>query len=81
MIKVTAKVSTGLKYIKLREKIIRIYNLYENNIFTNNIRRYVDYKVKNTLKRININLITFKKRVYNQYKYVIILTYKTITIR
>ena len=80
-IKATAKVSTGLKDVKLRKKMIRIYDLYENNIFTNNIRRYIDYKVKNTFRRININLITFKKRVYNQYKYAIILTYKTITTK
>ena len=61
--------------------MIRIYNLYENNILTNNIRRYIDYKVKDTLKRIDINLITFKKRAYNQYKYVIILTCKAIIIK
>ena len=59
----------------------RIYDLYKNNILINNIRRYVDYKVKDALKRINIDLITFKKRAHNQYKYVIILTYKTITAR
>ena len=42
-----------------------IYNLYKNSILINNIRRYIDYKVKDTLRRINIDLITFKKRAYN----------------
>ena len=59
----------------------RIYDLYKNSIPTNSIRRYIDYKVKDTLRRIDINLITFKKRAYNQYKYAIILTYKATTIK
>ena len=59
----------------------RIYNLYKNNIPTNNIRRYVDYKVEDTFKRIDIDLITFKERAHNQYKYAIILTCKAITTR
>ena len=56
----------------------RIYNPYENSIFINSVRPYIDYKIKNTLKRIDINLITFKERAYNQHKYAIILTYKAI---
>ena len=59
----------------------RIYNLYENSTPINSVRRYVDYKVENALKRIDIDLITFKERAYNQYKYAIILTCKTITAR
>ena len=65
MIEVTAKVFTGLKYVKLRKKMTRICNLCENSTFINNIRRYIDYKVKDALRRIDINLITFKKRAYN----------------
>ena len=60
--------------------MIRICDLYKNSTPTNNVRRYIDYKVKDALKRIDIDLITFKKRAHNQHKYVIILTYKaTIT--
>ena len=43
----------------------RIYNLYKNSTPTNSIRRYIDYKVKDALKRIDIDLITFKERAYN----------------
>ena len=59
----------------------RIYNPYKNSIFINSIRRYVDYKVKDTLGRIDIDLITFKERAYNQHKYAMILTYKAIIIK
>ena len=45
--------------------MIRIYNLYKNSIFTNSVRRYIDYKIKDALRRIDINLITFKERAYN----------------
>ena len=45
--------------------MIRIYDLYKNNTSINNIRRYIDYKVEDALRRIDINLITFKKRAYN----------------
>ena len=61
--------------------MIRIYNPYKNSTPTNNIRRYVDYKIKDALRRIDIDLITFKKRAYNQHKYAIILTCKAIIIK
>ena len=81
MIEATAKVSTGLKYVKLQEKMTRICDPCENSTPTNSVRRYVDHKVEDALGQIDIDLVTFKERAHNQHKYAMILTCKATTAR
>ena len=56
----------------------RIYDLYEYNKLTKSIKRYIDNTIKDTLDKLDLDIITFNKRVYNQYKYIIIFIYKII---
>ena len=56
----------------------RIYDLYEYNKLTKSIKRYIDNTIKDALDKLNLDIITFNKRVYNQYKYTVIFIYKII---
>ena len=56
----------------------RIYDPYEYSKPTKSIRRYIDNTVKDTLGKLDLDIITFNKRAYNQHKYVIIFTCRVI---
>ena len=65
IVEVITKASIGLKLIKIQENQTRIYNPYKNTKLTNRMRRYIDYRIKNMLGKVDINLIMFNKRAYN----------------
>ena len=59
----------------------RICDLYEYNKLTKSINRYIDNTVEDAFGKLDLDIITFNKRVYNQYKYAIIFIYKVIRAR
>ena len=81
MVEAIAKASIGLKFVKIQENQTRIYDSCENTKSINRVRRYIDYRVEDALGEMDINLIRFNKRVYNQYKYTAILICKIIKVR
>ena len=60
---------------------MRIYDLYKYDKSTKSVRRYIDNTIKNIFDKLDLDIITFNKRVYNQYKYTIIFTCKVIKTR
>ena len=60
---------------------MRIYDSYKYDKSTKSVRRYIDNTVKDVLDKLDLDIITFNKRVYNQHKYAIIFIYKTIKVR
>ena len=56
----------------------RICDLYEYGKPIKSIRRYIDNTIKNIFGKLDLDIITFNKRVYNQYKYTIIFICKVI---
>ena len=59
----------------------RIYDPYEYNKLTKSVRRYVDNTIEDTFNKLDLDVITFNKRVYNQYKYTIIFIYRAIKVK
>ena len=59
----------------------RIYDLYEYNKLIKFIKRYIYNTVKKIFDKLDLNIVTFNKRAYDQYKYTIIFIYKRIKIR
>ena len=81
MVEAIIKVTLKLKFVKYQKYITRIYDLYEYDKPTKSIRRYIDNTVENALEKLDLNVISFNKRVYNQHKYTVIFTYKIIRVR
>ena len=59
----------------------RIYDLYKYDKSIKSVKCYIDNTIKDVFDKLNLDVITFNKRVYNQYKYAIIFTYKAIKAR
>ena len=45
------------------------------------MKRYIDNTIKDVFGKLDLDIVTFNERVYNQYKYAIIFTYKIIRTR
>ena len=56
----------------------RIYDPCEYDKLTKSIKRYIDNTIKDALDKLDLDIITFNERVYNQYKYTVIFTCRTI---
>ena len=56
----------------------RICDLYEYSKLTKSMRRYIDNTVKDAFGKLDLDIVTFNERVYNQYKYAVIFTCRVI---
>ena len=59
----------------------RICDLYKYDKFIKFVKRYIDNTVKDAFGELDLNVVTFNKRVYNQYKYAIIFICRAIRAR
>ena len=59
----------------------RIYDSYKYDKPTKSVKRYIDNTIKDAFDKLDLDIITFNKRAYNQYKYTIIFICRVIRAR
>ena len=81
MVEATIKATQGLIFVKYQEYITKIYDLCKYGKPTKSVKRYINNTIKDTLDKLDLDIVTFNKRAHNQHKYAIIFTYRAIKAR